>query len=151
MRTRGYVPVVPYFASWMLNVLPSSATLFIGHSFRHRYDISRPSSSVHSVKVALEYQIGSARGGGESRTPKDQPEQVNVPFWIEVECGTRAGEDAADGMSPFDSEFIFLLGWWVPDRNQHFVAGRRFAGSLSRRHRRFELRLELRMSDRDYS
>jgi hypothetical protein len=51
-----YIHVNPYyFASSMLNVLPSSAMLSIDQSFPHGYDISRPSSSVHSAKVALAY------------------------------------------------------------------------------------------------
>ena len=48
-------------------------------------------------------------------------------------------------MRSFNPEFVFLPGWWMPDCDQHFVAGWRFGVSqgLGRGNLGFELWLEL--------
>jgi hypothetical protein len=48
---------------------------------------------------------------------------VDLPVWVEFKGDTRAAEDPADCMRRLDFEFIFLLGWWVADCDQQFVAG----------------------------
>ena len=57
------------------------------------------------------------------RNQEDRERVVNAPIWVEPEGDTRAREDPADGVRRLDFEFIFLLGWWVPNRDQEFVIG----------------------------
>jgi hypothetical protein len=53
---------------------------------------------------------------------------IDLPAWVESEGDARAAEDSADGMRRLYFEFVFLPSWWVPDRDQQFVA----SGSLSK-------------------
>jgi hypothetical protein len=61
-----------YFASSMTNNAPSAATLPIDTSFSHRYDISRPSSSVHSINDALVMNGKCQPMDDRGNTPNDQ-------------------------------------------------------------------------------
>jgi hypothetical protein len=62
---------------------------------------------------------------------------------VESEGDARAAEDPADGVRRLNFEFVFLLGWWVSDRDQQFVAGARWrwGSSNGRGNLQFELRL----------
>ena len=57
----------------------------------------------------------------------------NLPGWFEVEGDTRAAEDPADCVRRLDFEFVFLLGWWVADRDQQFVACDRWCREVTNR------------------
>ena len=43
--------------------------------------------------------------------------EIDIPAWVESEGDARAAEDSADGMRRLYFKFVFLLGWWVPDRD----------------------------------
>jgi len=49
-----------------------------------------------------------------------------LPIWVEFEGDTRAAKDPTDCVSRLDFEFVFLLSWWVADRDQQFFAGDRW-------------------------
>lgn len=51
---------------------------------------------------------------------------IDLPAWVEFEGDTRAAEDPADCVRRLDFKFVFLLGWWMADRDQQFVAGDRW-------------------------
>jgi hypothetical protein len=58
--------------------------------------------------------------------PTGKVKEIDLPVWVEFEGDTRAAEDPADCVSRLDFKFVFLLGWWVADRDQQFVAGDRW-------------------------
>jgi hypothetical protein len=67
---------------------------------------------------------------------------MDLPVCVEPEGDARAAEDPADRVRRLDFEFVFLIGWWVPDRDQQFVAGDRWRwrSSKGRGNPQFELR-----------
>ena len=123
-----------YFASSMVNIVPSVAILPIDMWFPHGYDVSRPSSSDQSISDALhtiqgqQYEkIGVSPPNDGDRTQNDRKvKEIDLPVWVEVEGDTRAAEDPADCVRRLDLEFVFLLGWRVADRDQQFLAGHRW-------------------------
>lgn len=48
---------------------------------------------------------------------------MDAPVRVKPKGDTRAREDPADGVRRLDFEFVFLLSWWVPNRDQDFVVG----------------------------
>jgi hypothetical protein len=52
--------------------------------------------------------------------------EIDLPVWVEFKGDTCAAEDPADCVRRLDLEFVFILGWWVADRDQQFVAGDRW-------------------------
>jgi hypothetical protein len=49
--------------------------------------------------------------------------EIDLPVWFEFEGDTRAAEDPADCMRRLDFELVFILSWWVADRDKQFLAG----------------------------
>jgi hypothetical protein len=58
--------------------------------------------------------------------PIRKVKESDSPVWVEFKGDARAAEDPADCVRRLDFEFVFLLGWWVADRDQQFVAGDRW-------------------------
>lgn len=110
-----------YFASSMVNTVPSVAMLPIDKRFSHGYDISRPSSSDQSISDALPNKIDnkniSAPNNRKTRERKLE-KKLDLPVWVESEGYASAAEDAANGVRPLNFEFVFLVRWWVPYRDQ---------------------------------
>ena len=82
---------------------------------------------------AMHYRIASATqrqkrqpSGRRRRSSNRPPNKVDLPICFESEGDARTAEDPTDSMRRFDFEFVFFLGWWVPDRDQQFVAGDRW-------------------------
>lgn len=44
--------------------------------------------------------------------------KLDLPVWVESEGYASAAEDAANGVRPLNFEFVFLVRWWVPYRDQ---------------------------------
>lgn len=44
--------------------------------------------------------------------------KLDLPVWVKSEGDARAAEDSANGVRPLNFEFVFLVGWRVPDRDQ---------------------------------
>jgi hypothetical protein len=68
-------------------------------------------------RIALAAQKASAFRITE-RAQKDRERKIDLPVGVESEGDARAAEDSANGVRPFNFEFVFILGWWVPDRDQ---------------------------------
>jgi hypothetical protein len=100
----------------MMNMAPSVATLPIVESFAHGDVISKPSSSIHAISVALACQKNPSAGGEEGR-------MANAPGGAQTESGTRAGENPADQVCALNFELIFLLSGGVADSDQDLVEG----------------------------
>ena len=99
-----------------MNMAPSVATLPMVESFAHGDVISKPSSSVHAISVALVCRKNPSGGEEEGR-------RANVPGGAQTESRTRAGENPADQVCALNFELIFLVGGGVADRDQYLVEG----------------------------
>jgi len=81
----------------------------------------RTNASAKRYKGGDKDDVSLPNEGGGSKEGRER--FVDVPVWVEPEGDTRAREDPADGVRCLDFEFVFRLSWWVPDRDQEFVAG----------------------------
>jgi hypothetical protein len=71
----------------------------------------------------MHYRIASS--ATQRQNDRERSNKIDVPICLESEGDARTAEDPTDSMRRFDFEFIFLIGWQVPNRDQQFVTGDR--------------------------
>ncbi len=89
-----------YFASSIVNIVPSVAMLPIDKWFPHGYDISRPSSSDQGISNALQYSVSNTKNTKSAFRMMEtelkttgRVEEMGSPVWVEFEGDARAAED----------------------------------------------------------